>query len=214
MSDTYHHGNLRQALIDAGIRIINESNSYIFLDKLTEMDIGDTICQALRTHFTADVIHRLMSNNPCVRNIVEKQEAKRKAEIILKQNIIERIPENIIDLYPLARRMHRKFILHIGPTNSGKTYSAMEEMKKAGKGVYLAPLRLLAFEQFERMNAEGYPCSLITGEERSLVDGSRFTACTIEMASYDKIYPYAVIDEAQMLSDPSRGGSWTASSSC
>ena len=24
MSDTYHHGNLRQALIEAGIRIINE----------------------------------------------------------------------------------------------------------------------------------------------------------------------------------------------
>ena len=25
MSDSYHHGNLRQALIDAGIKIINES---------------------------------------------------------------------------------------------------------------------------------------------------------------------------------------------
>ena len=44
--------------------------------------------------------------------------------------------------YPQARSMHRHFILHIGPTNSGKTYQALERLKRAYQGIYLGPLRL------------------------------------------------------------------------
>ena len=48
--------------------------------------------------------------------------------------------------YPQARKMKRKIIYHHGPTNSGKTYSALEDLEKTNKGIYCAPLRLLAWE--------------------------------------------------------------------
>lgn len=52
-----------------------------------------------------------------------------------------------------------------GPTNSGKTYSALERLKKCSKGLYCAPLRLLAMEVFDTLNRDGVYCSLVTGKE-------------------------------------------------
>ena len=52
--------------------------------------------------------------------------------------------------FPQALEMKRKFILHIGPTNCGKTYQALERLREAQNGVYLGPLRLLALEVYER----------------------------------------------------------------
>lgn len=48
--------------------------------------------------------------------------------------------------YPHARKMKRKLIYHHGPTNSGKTFSAIEDLEKTDSGIYCAPLRLLAWE--------------------------------------------------------------------
>ena len=53
-----------------------------------------------------------------------------------------------------ARSMEQRFILHIGPTNSGKTYDVLQDLKNAEKGVYLCPLRLLALEVFDRLNMD------------------------------------------------------------
>ncbi len=53
------------------------------------------------------------------------------------------------ELYPLARSLNRKLEFFVGPTNSGKTYNAMQKLKKANSGLYLAPLRLLALEGYE-----------------------------------------------------------------
>ena len=133
---------------------------------------------------------------------------KRKQK--LEYKLLSAIPDNYIDLYPLAREMKRRFILHIGPTNSGKTYEAIKALKAAGNGVYLAPLRLLAYEQYDAINRDEIPCSMLTGEERIDIDGAQITASTIEMANYSKYYSVAVIDEAQMIADPMRGGSWTS----
>lgn len=113
------------------------------------------------------------------------------------------------DEYPLARGMKRHFILHIGPTNSGKTYDALERLKQATSGVYLGPLRLLALEIYDRFQSEGVPCSMVTGEEALIDDEAGVTACTIEMMDSTKMYDIAVIDEAQMISDPFRGHNWT-----
>ena len=112
------------------------------------------------------------------------------------------------EMVAYARTMDRKFVLHIGPTNSGKTYQALQELKKAEKGTYLCPLRLLALEVFDQLNMDGVPCSLLTGEERLDVPFSGITASTIEMADYDEQYDVAVIDEAQMISDSYRGDKW------
>ena len=113
------------------------------------------------------------------------------------------------DEYPMARAMHRTFILHIGPTNSGKTYEAIERLKTAESGVYLGPLRLLALEIYDRLQAEDIPCSMVTGEEALIDEEAGITACTIEMMDTTKMYDVAVIDEAQMIADPFRGHNWT-----
>lgn len=57
-----------------------------------------------------------------------------------------------IDHYPDARSIRRKFIMHVGPTNSGKTHMALRALAAAGSGVYAGPLRLLAHEVWERLN--------------------------------------------------------------
>ena len=80
---------------------------------------------------------------------------------------------------------------------------------EAGQGVYLAPLRLLALENFEWMNNEGAPCNLLTGEEEILVEGARIVSCTMEKLNLARHYKVAVVDEAQLLSDSQRGAAWT-----
>jgi|APGre2960657404_1045060.scaffolds.fasta_scaffold51327_2 ATP-dependent RNA helicase SUPV3L1/SUV3 len=62
--------------------------------------------------------------------------------------------------YPLARAMPRRLVAHWGPTNSGKTHAALAALKAARSGVYAGPLRLLALEVFDRLNADGVPCNL------------------------------------------------------
>lgn len=55
-------------------------------------------------------------------------------------------------LYPKARAMRRRLVCHVGPTNSGKTFRALEALRQANSGVYLGPLRLLAWEVSEKLN--------------------------------------------------------------
>jgi ATP-dependent RNA helicase SUPV3L1/SUV3 len=119
------------------------------------------------------------------------------------------------DSFELARRMPRKFIALLGPTNSGKTHRAMEALAKAASGVYLAPLRLLALENFERLqqarpHGQALKVSLVTGEERRLAEGSTHVASTVEMLDTGNRVEVAVIDEIQMLADRDRGAAWTA----
>ncbi len=68
----------------------------------------------------------------------------------------------------------------MGPTNSGKTYSALERLKEADSGYYLAPLRLLALEGYETLKRDGVNVSLITGEEEIIDEDSTHIASTIE----------------------------------
>lgn len=56
------------------------------------------------------------------------------------------------DMYPKARSMRRKVIMHVGPTNSGKTHTALRALAAAKTGVYAGPLRLLAHEIWDRLN--------------------------------------------------------------
>lgn len=119
------------------------------------------------------------------------------------------------DSFDVARKMQRRFIALLGPTNSGKTHKAMEALANAASGVYLAPLRLLALENYERL-ADARPhgkelkVSLVTGEERRLAEGATHVASTVEMLDTRTPVEVAVIDEIQMLSDRDRGAAWTA----
>jgi len=111
-------------------------------------------------------------------------------------------------LYPLARSLNRKLEFYVGPTNSGKTYNAMQKLKEANSGLYLAPLRLLALEGYEDLKASNLQASLITGEEQMLNEDAAHVCSTIEMLDFDLDIDVAVIDEVQMLDDIDRGWAW------
>ena len=113
------------------------------------------------------------------------------------------------DSFPLARQLNRQVTLYVGPPNSGKTHAAFEKLAGALDGAYLAPLRLLALEGRDRLVARGVPCSLLTGEERVPAEGARAVSSTIEMVGTREVLDVAVIDEAQMIFDASRGWAWT-----
>ncbi|KAH8923013.1 P-loop containing nucleoside triphosphate hydrolase protein, partial [Atractiella rhizophila] len=127
------------------------------------------------------------------------------------------------DLYRGSRKTQRHVHLHVGPTNSGKTYNALLALANAQTGVYAGPLRLLAHEIFTRFNEggivdkDGKPisrtCNLVTGEVVKIVaDNAPLTACTVEMlqSTASSTYDVAVIDEIQMIDDVNRGVAWTA----
>lgn len=114
-------------------------------------------------------------------------------------------PQNPKDEYQEARAIRRKVYLHLGQTNTGKTYQAIQRLKQSTSGVYLAPLRILALEIFERLNEEGVPCHLLTGEEEVLIEGATHQSSTIEKLNLNQTYEVAVIDEIQMIDDSQRG---------
>lgn len=158
---------------------------------------------------STDEIYECLRQNPHYTELFNTLNQRKRQEQMLHKQVLEHIPEHIPDLFPLAREMFRTFILHVGPTNSGKTYNAIEALKKAEKGIYLAPLRLMAYEVYETLTNAGIPCSMITGEEEILTPGAKVCAMTIELADLSEKYDVAVIDEAQMLADQDRGGAWT-----
>ena len=113
------------------------------------------------------------------------------------------------DEYPEARAMHRRFVLHLGGTNTGKTYAGLQHLMRAKTGIYLAPLRLLALEAQETLLDAGIQCSLSTGEEEDIRTDDTHVAATAEKLSLQQRYDVAVIDECQMIADPQRGYAWT-----
>ena len=113
------------------------------------------------------------------------------------------------DEYPEARAMRRRFIIHLGGTNTGKTYAGFQRLKTAPTGVYLAPLRLLALEAQETLLDARVDCSLTTGEEEDIREGDTHVAATAEKLDLKARYDVAVIDECQMIADRERGYAWT-----
>jgi len=192
----------------------NKKLFYSFIEpinkRMKEYDFARKMVDKLSKEFTIEYILKLLSENTNYQpEIIEEFKDKYKSYVNLKEDILSTIPDNYVDLYPKARKLNRHFILHIGPTNSGKTYEAIECLKKAKSGAYLAPLRLLAYEQFDKMNKDGVHCNLLTGEEQIEVPFSNHVASTIEMVDLSKFYECVVIDEAQLIDDCGRGAAWT-----
>jgi len=170
------------------------------------------------------------------RVLLEKVDGLRSETLDLLQKITKvtdrSFPE---DEFPQARRTRRTIVMHVGPTNSGKTHHALRALAAASTGVYAGPLRLLAHEIWERLNTGkilplgmeedegnmsishssfGDPrymrlCNLVTGEENRLMgEHVPLHSCTIEMLSNRRFYDVAVIDEIQMLADEERANAW------
>lgn len=113
--------------------------------------------------------------------------------------------------YAGARATQRDIHLHVGPTNSGKTYNALKRLEESGNGFYAGPLRLLAHEVYSRFKAKGVPCDLVTGDDIRLDDNLdvSLAASTVEMVTTGKAVEVAVIDEIQMMESDERGWAWT-----
>src|SRR5213080_2080030 len=109
---------------------------------------------------------------------------------------------------PERRTEPETVIAHLGPTNSGKTHDALRFLVENGRGVYAAPLRMLAQEAHRRLAAElgDDVVGLVTGEERVNPDAP-IICCTAEMAPLHG--ETLVLDEVQWAEDEERGSAWT-----
>ena len=179
------------------------------LPRLMELDLGMLLTEqkeGLNGEFLAWV-RRTMPCAICQEPMFTLYPKFRQYKV--KNKILELVPARPEMEFAEVRELARHFILHIGPTNSGKTFQALERLRQAKNGTYLGPLRLLALEVYEQMHGAGVPCTMRTGQECIEEENSRVTASTIEMADFDENYDIAVIDEAQLVADTDRGHSWT-----
>jgi ATP-dependent RNA helicase SUPV3L1/SUV3 len=99
----------------------------------------------------------------------------------------------------------------LGPTNTGKTYLAIDRMLGHQTGMIGFPLRLLARENYDRvvrLRGAG-AAALITGEERIIPDNPRYFLCTVEAMPQDRPVAFLAIDEIQLCADAERGHVFT-----
>ena len=105
----------------------------------------------------------------------------------------------------------KKIIALLGPTNTGKTHLAIEEMLQFDTGIFGLPLRLLAREVYdkcvEKVGLE--KVALITGEEKIIPNSANYFICTVESMPKDKQVDFIAIDEIQMCADRERGHIFT-----
>ena len=99
----------------------------------------------------------------------------------------------------------------LGPTNTGKTYLALERMLEHKSGMIGFPLRLLARENYDRVAAArgADSVALITGEERIVPKSPRFFVCTVEAMPLDRRVDFLAVDEIQLAADRERGHVFT-----
>ena len=95
----------------------------------------------------------------------------------------------------------------LGPTNTGKTFRAIQRMFEYGSGMMGLPLRLLAREVYEKFCAQvgRNNVALITGEERIEPEKPKFWICTVESMPVHISVPFLVVDEIQLAVHPKRG---------
>jgi ATP-dependent RNA helicase SUPV3L1/SUV3 len=99
----------------------------------------------------------------------------------------------------------------LGPTNTGKTYHAVERLLAHRTGMIGFPLRLLARENYDRLvrlRGEG-EVALVTGEERIVPRSPSYYVCTVEAMPLDRRVAFLAVDEVQLAADRERGHVFT-----
>ncbi|MEM6711791.1 MAG: helicase-related protein [Pseudomonadota bacterium] len=99
----------------------------------------------------------------------------------------------------------------LGPTNTGKTYMAIERMMTHETGVIGLPLRLLAREVYLKLCARAGQehVALITGEEKIIPLSPRYWVSTVEAMPRDLDVDFVCVDEVQMAANLERGHVFT-----
>jgi ATP-dependent RNA helicase SUPV3L1/SUV3 len=115
---------------------------------------------------------------------------------------------NKIQIPPLQ---NAKVTAILGPTNTGKTYYALDRMMGYDSGMVGFPLRLLARENYDRVcRIKGVEkVALLTGEEKIIPKGAKYFLCTVEAMPMDRAVAFMAIDEIQLCADPERGHIFT-----
>ncbi|MDR3518419.1 MAG: helicase-related protein [Azospirillaceae bacterium] len=110
-----------------------------------------------------------------------------------------------------ASQQAGRIVAVLGPTNTGKTYLAIERMLGHRSGIIGFPLRLLARENYDRMvRVKGKALvALVTGEEKIVPPGARYFVCTVESMPLDRAVAFLAVDEIQLCADPERGHIFT-----
>jgi len=82
----------------------------------------------------------------------------------------------------------QKIVALLGPTNTGKTYVAIEKMLQFDSGIFGLPLRLLAREVYDKCvdKIGSERVALITGEEKIIPSSADYFICTVESMPIDK----------------------------
>lgn len=104
-----------------------------------------------------------------------------------------------------------RIVAVLGPTNTGKTYLAMERMGAHRTGMIGFPLRLLARENYEKLvKLKGEAqVALVTGEEKIIPPAPRYWVCTVESMPLDRHVQFLCVDEIQLCADDERGHIFT-----
>ena len=99
----------------------------------------------------------------------------------------------------------------LGPTNTGKTYFAIDRMLSYSSGIICFPLRLLARENYDRIKkkVDVDKVAMITGEEKIIPSKASYYCCTIEAFPKNIIADFICIDEIQLAADKDRGHIFT-----
>ena len=89
----------------------------------------------------------------------------------------------------------------LGPTNTGKTYVAIDKMLKYESGIFGFPLRLLAREVYDKCISKvgADRVALITGEEKIIPSSADYFICTVESMPKNKEVDFIAIDEPAIL---------------
>jgi ATP-dependent RNA helicase SUPV3L1/SUV3 len=199
-------GELRAAFMRELDALIGECKEHAKLLDLDEPALYAMVYESLLPNL-GDTLH---ISAKVTRRVLFAFDRQISGELLKKQRqqLLARTVRDFKNLFPLARSLRRKLIFHVGPTNSGKTYTAMERLRHGGTGYYLAPLRLLALEGYEDLREHGVNASLITGEEQIVDEDATHISSTIEMLSFESEVDTCVIDEVQMIGDRDRGWAW------
>ena len=108
--------------------------------------------------------------------------------------------------------MHKnKITAVLGPTNTGKTFMAIETMLSFETGMIGFPLRLLAREVYDKIvkKISSDKVALITGEEKIIPTNAKYYLCTVESMPIEKSLEFVGVDEIQMCADNERGHIFT-----
>ncbi len=115
--------------------------------------------------------------------------------------------KNISNIKPNSFSNDSKVKALLGPTNTGKTYYAMDRMLSHRTGIIGFPLRLLARENYDKavLQLGKSVVALVTGEEKIIPPNAKYFCCTVESMPLERSFAFVAIDEIQLAADPDRG---------